>query len=148
MRIEDVKRKIMNCVHYIYTHDSDLFTRNNYELTISTKLAQYLFNEFREYDVDCEYNKHISDVKYSKDIGHNIRPDIVIHKRGNDDINLVCIEIKKVQSHEPRDYDQEKIISLTKKTGDYKYEIGVLIDFSPDITQLAVKYFIDGELIE
>jgi hypothetical protein len=57
--IEELKNKIQRCIYMLYKNDSDLFSRDNYEVTISAKLSQYYFSEFNEYDVDCEYNRHI-----------------------------------------------------------------------------------------
>jgi hypothetical protein len=61
--MEELTNKIEEAIELIYTNDSDLIWRDNYEVTISCKLSQYLFNIFKEYHVDCEYNKHINDPK-------------------------------------------------------------------------------------
>jgi len=117
MWISEIKRRLEYCIDSIYVNESDLFIRNNYEVTISTKLAQYLFIEFRNYDVDCEYNKHFDGRKFVEELDAEVRPDIIIHKRGNDKDNLVYIEIKKEQNRLSRDYDYSKIQALTKKRG-------------------------------
>lgn len=145
MKIEIIKRRIMHCINLIYENDSDLFRRGNYEVSISAKLAQYLFLEFKELDVDCEYDKHINNEKRVKNLDSNIRPDIVIHKRGSDN-NLVYIEIKKEQNKTNRNIDFKKIIEMTKRTGEYKYKLGVFIDFYKNKNKTIVKYFINGEL--
>jgi hypothetical protein len=129
----------------MYAEDSDLFKRGNYEVTISTKLAQYLFIEFKNFDVDCEYNKHVDGEKYSTELNKNIRPDIIIHERGNDSNNLLCIEIKKENKSKKRgDKDFSKLKSLTKQDGKYKYQLGVYINFTIDKNKLEIKYFKNG----
>jgi len=140
MNIETIKRRIIHCIHKIYERDSDLFKRNNYEVTISTKLAQYLLIEFPEYDVDCEYNKHICGEKKVLELNQNIRPDIVIHRRERDDKNLVYIEIKKAQNNQSRELDYAKIKAVTTQKGMYKYKVGLFIDFS--INEAKIQYFI------
>jgi hypothetical protein len=67
---------------------------NVYEPTISHRIAVYMEPLFREYDVDCEYNKHLLNAKKVYN-GSNIRPDIIIHKRMNDERNSIAFEIKK-----------------------------------------------------
>ena len=144
MNIDVIKRRIEHCINLIYENDADLFNRGNYEVTISSKLAQYLFLEFKEYDVDCEYNKHLDDEKRVDELNKNIRPDIVIHKRGTDENNLVYIEIKKEQDTRNRENDYYKIQVMTKNDGEYKYTLGVFIDFTKNKNDLIINFFING----
>jgi len=78
------------------------------ERTISYRLAFHLSKCFRNYIVDCEYNRNIDaeDLKkrldivgdcigYEDNIGSTIYPDIIVHKRGNNLNNLLVIEVKK-----------------------------------------------------
>lgn len=145
MNLDLIKRRMQRCIDKIYENDSDLFDRNNYEVTINSKLAQYLFIEFKEYDVDCEYNKHINQGKRSKKLNKNIRPDILIHRRGSDEYNLVYIEIKTDHNIESRTLDYDKIKSTTKQKGEYGYSVGLFIDFNRDKEKLNIKYFKDGK---
>ncbi len=144
--IEELKNKIQRCIYMLYKNDSDLFSRDNYEVTISAKLSQYLFSEFNGYDVDCEYNRHIDAVKYSEEIAKNIRPDIVIHKRGTDKNNLVYIEIKKSQNMSNREADIKKLTIMTK--GEYHYALGVFIDLAVDPQYTTLSYYVNGVRIE
>jgi len=126
LKVIVIKRRIKQCIEKIYEYDSDLFDRNNYEVMISSKLAQYLFIEFKEYDVDCEYNKHINQEKGVKELNQNIRPDIIIHRRGTDEDNLVYIEIKTDHNKESRTSDYNKIKLISKQKGEYRYSLGHL----------------------
>ena len=145
MKIDVIKRRIRHCIDKIYENDSDLFDRNNYEVTISNKLAQYLFIEFKEYDVDCEYNKHINKEKENKELNKNIRPDIIIHRRGTDENNLLYIEIKTDHNRESRTFDYDKIKAMTKQNSEYKYSLGLFIDFNRDKEKLVMIFFEDGK---
>jgi hypothetical protein len=145
MEIKIIKRRIKHCIDLIYENDNDLFDRANFEITISAKLAQYLFIEFKEFDVDCEYDKHINNKKRVENLDSNIRPDIIIHKRGKDDNNLVYIEVKKEQNKTNRNKDLKKIIEMTKLDGEYRYKLGIFIDFHKNKDRTIVKYFINGE---
>lgn len=145
MNIVVIKRRIQHCIDKIYENDSDLFDRNNYEVTISSKLAQYLFIEFKEYDVDCEYNKHIDEKKYSNELNQKIRPDIIIHTRGTDENNLVYIEIKTDHNRESRTFDYNKIKAMTKQNSEYKYSLGLFIDFNRDKENSNIIFFEGGK---
>jgi hypothetical protein len=104
-----------------------------------------LFSEFSDYDVDCEYDKHKNNKK-EIEIDNQIRerrPDILIHKRGNDNDNLAVIEMKKSTSNGDRRLDYEKLKSMTLQTGEYRYKIGVFVDLAVDKYNLI--FFVNGE---
>ncbi|MBS1552601.1 MAG: hypothetical protein JST15_11105 [Bacteroidetes bacterium] len=143
MELNEAVRKINHCIRNLYSNDIDLFERNNYEVTISAKLAQYLFIEFKEYDVDCEYDKHIDNSKQLNELERNIRPDIIIHKRGIDTENLVCIEIKKSNSDNAEDI--YKLKALTNRTGDYKYKLGIFILLTKNRAKQKIVYYENGD---
>ena len=145
MDSEYIKRKIRKCIDEFYLNESDLLKRENYEVTISCKFSQYLFIEFPKFDVDCEYDKHINEEKRADELNRNVRPDIVIHKRGLDERNLVYIEIKTDHNRESRDEDYKKIKAMTKHDGQYKYAFGIFIDFSKNKADLIIKFFEDGK---
>jgi len=142
-----LKHKIEKCIDKFYLNELDLLKRENYEVTISSKLAQYLFVEFPKFHVDCEYNKHLNGKKeiYINKEKQEIRPDIVIHERGIDEDNSVYIEIKTDHNPDPRDNDFSKIKAVTKQGGEYEYLLGVFIEFTKDKKDLIIKYFRDGE---
>lgn len=143
--LEYLREKITKCVDEFYLNESGLLERENYEVTISSKLAQYIFNEFPRYDVDCEYNKHLDGEKKVDELNQNIRPDIIIHRRGTDENNLVYIEIKTDHNRELRTHDYDKIKAMTKQKEKYRYSLGLFIDFNRDKEKLNIKYFEDGK---
>ena len=148
IKISEIKQKINHAIEQFYQNDSDLLNRDNYEVTVSCKLSQYLCPLFQDYSVDSEYNKHIDSEKHNSELNKEIRPDIIIHKRGNDDDNLVYIEIKTDHNNDNRQDDIKKVISMTKQTGEYKYKLGIFIDFNRNRENLVVHHFKDGEEIQ
>jgi len=105
-----------------------------------------LFIEFKEFDIDCEYDRHIDHQKRVENLDSNIRPDIVIHKRGKDDNNLVYIEVKKEQNKTSRNKDFKKIIEISET-------VAVQTTFS-DIKHIYIpeslsegKYFVEVEVL-
>jgi hypothetical protein len=150
MEIPEIKRRVLCCIETFYANDNDLLNRENYEVTITSKLSQYLALHFPEYQVDCEYNKHIKEIK--KVLIKNklviVRPDIVIHKREDDALNLVYIEVKTDHNSEDRDSDFDKIKAMTKQDKKYHYQLGVFIDFYRGRQDLECKFYINGEECE
>ena len=145
MNLQEVKDRIIKCINKMYKNDSDLLTKNIYEVTISCKLVQYLFSEFFDYDVDCEYDKHKNN-KEEIEIDNQIkerRPDILIHKRGNDNNNLAVIEMKKSTSTGDRQLDYKKLKSMTLQTGKYRYKLGLFVDLA--VGKYDLIFFINGE---
>jgi len=117
------------------------------ERSISHKLAEYLQSQFLEYHVDCEYNwqmRNNIDQSDSKNVlftkeeerkfypknnkeaisdsnAHTIYPDIIIHKRGSNLDNLLCVEIKKSTNKDrlAKERDQIKLPKIGEK---YNYK--------------------------
>ncbi len=152
MELENIKIIINKVLNEFYERDSVLVDYNSCsklicERTISARLAMYLQNAFKEYEVDCEYNKHINDIKTIDN--KKIFPDIVIHKRKNDEDNLIWIELKKYNSYKKSiDNDRERLTIVTKENFDFKYQYGVLIIINQNIDDCIIEYYKDGKLIK
>lgn len=121
------------------------------ERTISHKLAEYFNFAFSGYDVDCEYNRmdgEKADKEYVakrldltlNDIPSDstVFPDIIVHKRGNNNDNYLVIEIKKkkfanhlkkASDEKYSDFDKRKLLEYTKQLN---YQWGIYIEFSGD----------------
>lgn len=111
-------------------------------------------------DVDCEYNKTVDDQNRktktiwllkkhatklprkrkkinSKEVDGeeyyetSVYPDIIVHKRGKSECNLLCIEIKKSTNTESRAFDHFKLRAYTdpSRVNDLHYEYGLFIEF-------------------
>lgn len=112
------------------------------ERTIMHKLAEYLQQEFKDWNVDCEYNRDYE--KYIKKIprwndecckkpkiddeAKTVFPDIIIHHRESRD-NLIIIEAKKSASEKNRQCDIDK---LEMFVNELEYKFGIFIDFAVD----------------
>ena len=147
MKIEKIKNLVEKAVDDLYLRDLDLLERENNEVTISCKLAQYLFLKFSGYRVDCEYNRHLNNIKKMNldDTIKIIKPDIIIHKRDIDKDNLVYIEIKTDHNNKSREEDYKRIKAATDSKGEYRYKLGIFIDFNRNKDNLLTRYFQDGE---
>ena len=164
---ENIKRAVADFI----TCDVDLLDLSAHEQAISHRIAVYLESIYgpKELNVDCEYNKHLGESKRvdlqninpeefktcncdscETIVNGNIyeiprkyfRPDILVHSRGNDERNLIAIEVKKSKECP---FDEAKLRALTKPRnagGEYGYELGVFIWFIKNEPQY--KWFVVG----
>ncbi|MGG4492908.1 hypothetical protein [Brevibacillus reuszeri] len=173
-----VRIKVNNAISKFFKRDQYLLINDLNERTIAHKLASYLQEEFIDLNVDCEYNKNIDEDNGSKNIYvlkveaerlrksvkkeviideilHtviSIYPDIVIHKRGENNSNLLVIEIKKSTNTTDRDYDIKKLQCYTENSSYNKlqYKLGLFIEFEshvPKPKKPELIWFKDGERI-
>lgn len=127
MEEDELKNKLNTAIESLFKFDGFLLEKNVHERSITHKLAGYLETLFLSHDVDVEYNrrveenrflvKRLEEIQGSED-GDNdkgeIYPDIIIHKRGENDSNLVVIEVKKDRS-EGKEDDKEKLRAIVKQ---------------------------------
>jgi len=161
--LKDVKRKVERAIEILRKNDSFLIDNNANERSISHKLAEYLQQEFKEWHVDCEYNRIgdlIKKIEVPKDTitwddteQKTVFPDIIVHKRNTPD-NLLVIEIKKSNNTVKRDLDKRKLIAFTKDSNgtedSYNYKFGFFICFNVPYNKknsYSLDVFIEGEKI-
>lgn len=125
MTNKDTKNHIRKALEKFIENDREyLYGVGIYELTISHRIAVYLEDLFPKWNIDCEYNKHLKGTKKNIN-GNNIRPDIIIHKRGTNE-NSVIIEVKKSGINSKRaKSDIEKLKGCMQNT--LGYNLGVFI---------------------
>jgi len=132
MRKREVKKAVQTALQSIVDKDSDLLERNAGERAIAGRLAIYLAAVFPDHDVDVEYDRHGLDRK-TLDLPpvcrgggrRKVIPDIVVHRRGTDDSNLLAIEIKKETNAESRECDRAKLRGMRDQL---HYRVSVLLD--------------------
>ena len=93
----------------VLARDRHLLKVTANERSIAHRFAIYIEHYFRDYNVDCDYNKNLDDSKRSPAYAHQTRngresdlvlPDIIIHQRNSEDDNLVVIELKPTGKEE------------------------------------------------
>jgi hypothetical protein len=131
----DVKSRLERAIKTLLDKDGPLLECDVNERSITHKLAEYLHDEFPEWDVACEYNRDEHDAKYldlpvDKDIssqdteGRTVFPDIIIHKRKTN-CNLLVLEAKKTGGSPLKDYNKLKAFK-----NQLRYEYAVFIRFN------------------
>lgn len=112
------------------------------ERAIVFRFAHYLQNLINEdsilkyYNLDCEYNRNGAGCKSLPDFPNGVFPDLIIHKRGSNDDNLLVMEFKTYWNNNRMD-DKKKIEQLMNPAGKYRYKYGasVLIDLDKPIVE-------------
>lgn len=139
---EDVEMKVKNSIEKLRENDSLLLQNEANEVSLSSTLFVYLKNEFKDWDVDCEYNRRYNGdpkmLKVSRDKKRNksrVKPDIIVHSRQTND-NLLVVEVKKSNNTKKELlFDEEKLIEFTSKDNKnvqymkYGYSFGLSIIF-------------------
>lgn len=113
MDIEEIKNKVVNACKRVSDTEPGVWRTS--EWNICSHLQSVLNEVFSDYNVDVELIKH-----------DGRRPDIVIHKRGNNDDNLVIFQVKKDPNLRDIQSDLDKILG-TFFAEPYNYTFGVLI---------------------
>lgn len=153
---DEVFHRVSRALRAFYASDADLLHRNASERSIAHKLAEHLQDQFPEYKVDCEYNRHVDSVKRQPQddvaaAGRGRRgavlPDIVVHERGTDEQNVLVIEIKKSSSRRSHDGDVKKLCLFTGSKFGYAVGIFIVIDVARRRVG-GVCVFKDGDKVE
>lgn len=156
MTEKEITQKIITAYNALLSRDSYLFLVGANERSLTHKLAEYLQQEFPEWNVDCEYNKNLYDEKVVTtweqrrnellatleqeisdrrrnliekilDGGISVYPDIIIHHRGTNE-NLVVIEAKKSDFPTNEDTDEEKLRAYLSEP-DLQYQFAFKVMF-------------------
>jgi len=122
MELDIFKDKILDGCRQLKDNDHELFELNHHEETINHRLALYFTALFQGYHVDVEYSLNEQDLKKNK-TGAGVRPDIVIHERGNNSSNLAVIEIKRSNNGSS---DKKKIENYSNLN--YKYGVRIKLN--------------------
>jgi hypothetical protein len=147
---EEIIKRTRIALGILQKNDLFLLRVKAHERSIAHKLAEYLQEQFPDWNVDCEYNRmrnmpklldRLEDFEECK--GHRksnrVFPDIIVHKRNTED-NLLVVELKK-SNLDPK-CDIKKLELFTEKDH-FHYSLGLFIEFED--SQLKLEWFKDGK---
>ncbi|GAB4314094.1 MAG: hypothetical protein Kow0019_13670 [Methanobacteriaceae archaeon] len=151
--LEEVESKVNKALNKLFKNDHYLLFADANERSISHKFAEYLQQEFEEWNVDCEYNRDHHDIKrisdwknrclkekeYEDADAKTVYPDIIIHHR-NTRNNLLVIEIKKSTNTDNGKCDIKKIRNFIKELN-YKYGIFINFKVGEELGIKSLKWF-------
>lgn len=119
--IETIERVVLELVQEQHDH----LERGRVERTFTSDFVKKLNPHFAVGDitVDSFYNKHHKATKYLD--GRIIELDVAIHQRGDDEHNLVAIELET--NNKPERDDVWKLEGLTQELSGYGYRLGLFL---------------------
>lgn len=137
---EDVQKKVKCSIDKLREYDCFLLKENVNERSITHKLAEYLQQEFKGWNVDCEYNRRWdgefidkkvlmiqNNVSINDTDAKTVFPDIIIHKRKTNK-NLLVIEVKKSNNLSNLNFDKKKLNAFISDP--YNYLFGISLIFN------------------
>jgi hypothetical protein len=133
---KEIIEKLNLAISILFKNDSYLLDVDANERSISHKLGVYLQDIFKDWDVDCEYNRIFDfekrvDLPRKYDVSNwdteatTVYPDIIVHHRGTDE-NLLVIEMKKNALNKPDEFDSLKLKEFKKQLG-YQFAVALRI---------------------
>jgi hypothetical protein len=134
MNRDEVSKRLAWALDQLIARDRSLLEFDLNERTITHKLAEHLQQAFREYNVDCEYNRNQGRIKtlelpdssnsWDDTDARTVFPDIIVHRRGTD-TNILVIEAKKTSGGDEA-FDLQKLYAFRYELG---YEHAVFLRF-------------------
>ncbi|MGY0500672.1 hypothetical protein ACWZHB_19470 [Nocardia sp. FBN12] len=131
---DDVHAYLRSAVLALYRDERELIESTVHEQTLAFRIGLRLANSVERPDnrlrVDTEYNRQgtrSKTIRNSGPIGE--RPDLVIHVRGNDESNLLAVEIKK-SAKNIKD-DLQKLRQLHSDQFNYHDTVLLILDDAP-----------------
>lgn len=86
---------------------------------------------FCNYNVDVEYNRNLYEKKLLPTFANGTFPDLIVHKRGSNDDNVLILEFKTWWNYDTTS-DEKKIKEFMDPTGRYRYCMGACIVLEKD----------------
>ena len=146
-KITQLKEIIAQSLEKLYLNDKLLIDRGGLELSVRFRFAVYLQELIKNidwlsgYQLDAEYDKNGEQPKRIPRRQNGVRPDIIIHSRGNNNANILVVEIKGWWNTTSRDDDYIKLEDFTDQRGEYKYGLGVFLELNQD--NCEPEYFVN-----
>lgn len=145
---EILKKLLEESIKEFYAKDSLLSKRKGLEQACVFRIGLYLQERLNQEQipdvvVDCEYNKNGDHPKKTVMFVEGVRPDLLIHKRGDNTKNLLVAEFKGWWN-KSKNRDEDKLKSLTSPYDEYHYLLGAFVRLGKKNIQ-ELEYYADGE---
>ncbi|MBQ9313686.1 MAG: hypothetical protein IJ220_01605 [Clostridia bacterium] len=158
MELDEIMKIVNSTLDLLYKNEKYLFENDVSERNLVFHFSRYFCllleknNKYKEYSVDCEYNRNsFNERKYKELIyekkKHKINPDFILHERGSNNNNILAIEFKKNSNNNNSQINRDywKLKGLTNELGVYKYKLGLFIRFGIRRDKVIIKAFINGK---
>jgi hypothetical protein len=148
--------KVVTALSKFYARERFLLEHDLGERALTHRLAVHLEQQFRGWNVDCDYDRlgertlrlpHGTIISTDDHLAKSIYPDIVVHQREIPN-NLLTIEVRKATNHQPPEHDRHKLQALTDPHLWFAYWIGVYLVLAKQsvVSDVYVGGIIDGPL--
>ena len=134
----EVRERLDRALRRLLEGDRYLLENDLSERCIAARLAMYLREEFKQHDVDVEYNREADVTKRLRGLPDECYrrrnrqiearvavPDIIVHHRGFHGPNLLVIEMKKTSNPAGMDCDRLRLAAFREQLG---YSFGALVE--------------------
>ncbi len=129
--IDLLKKSVAEC----YNKDKHLIEKSMEQASVA-RIFYYMQNLINndecfacliEYNLDCEYNKNGQHIKATPHCKNGTRPDMILHKRGTNNHNLLIVEFKSAKGLKRKVHND--LIKLEDFTSPYiyNYHLGVFV---------------------
>jgi hypothetical protein len=150
----DIESRVHRAIEELRKHDGHLLDVDASERSITHHLAVYLQQEFEGWKVDVEYNRDGHDIKRLRDLpdvrSDKVYPDIIVHRRGTNDHNLLVVEVKKMDCGHDLE-DEMKLVEFTKplkgKGLNYRWGLHLILQGKEQGTD-SLHWYEQGKLCE
>lgn len=147
--MNDIVGMVVSVLDRVYADHNYLIENKVSERSIVFWFGIYIYEviqgtRYSEYDLDVEYNRNLLEVKRTENFPHGTYPDLILHKRGNNDSNILIIEFKPWWNPGTDD-DLIKLQDFTNPDNGYKYDLGLSILLGREKPQ--AKIIKNGEVI-
>lgn len=170
MNLVEIKDCLIQAMVSLIAKDRNLLLYDSHERAITHKLAEHMAGRFGDWNIDCEYDrigreKQYKLIHYSKEAFIEARnsglipdyiisfeqllqsefktrvfPDIIVHKRGDIDANLLVVEVKKANNTDVSlGWDQWKLQYFVHSL---HYSSGAFVVFNTGIDSSQWKDFV------
>lgn len=162
-QISELKNNINAALDRLYGPDISLIDRRANERSVVFRFGLYFssqvnlqnFSQNNDLTFDFDYNRNGNDVKGMEGFNakHGVYPDIILHRRGWNDKNVVVLEfkvhsdtVKGKKLNNQINRDKKKLIGFTSPNiNNYQYGLGAFIYLKPERGDVAITYFINGQ---
>jgi hypothetical protein len=174
MTHEEIAVIVNQSIDDLFDKDLILLQNDVSERALTHKLAEHLQTRFPQLNVDCEYNRDVTrgrgtpksvkmlrqptarELRAAADmvdveqlLATSTYPDIIVHRRGCNEENLLVIEVKKQNSSVSHEHDYNKLKAFTENNehNSYNFTYGIFILFETDCEQPSrprLSWFTNG----
>lgn len=148
-QINDLQGMIDSALRQLYVNDDYLIKIAVNERAVVFRFGVYFYeilksSSFSGFNLDAEYNKNLNDPKRMENFPKGIIPDILLHKRNENNHNILAIEFKGYWNGKNREKDHLKIKEFTNQTSNdpYRYGLGAVIEIEKTVSDIF--YYING----